>query len=286
MKLQNRDFCFCTFAAGKVYRNLVKNLIQDCQKYAPGTPFILLTDRPGDFSDIKNNDVLIFGHKRQGVLCYHERRFAIANALSKFNSCMYLDADIRICALIPDNLSWFPGITARSCTSMMKHIRGRLDKTNPPRLTLVKEFNFYKDMAKKIGLDLEKDPITFVNEFLFVVTRDGGKEIEFLEQWQKLALYAELHQHHKHPAYAIGLAAAKVGFPIRHDTMEGIDFFDDRIEKVRIAKGQSDPEAKKMYFEVQKKIENSNSSIFDKIVRKITKNIEYIYHSVRLRSYF
>lgn len=283
MKTPNKDLCFCTFAGGTVYRNLVKNLIGDLTKYAPGTPFILLTDKPSDFSDVENDDILIFGHKRQGVLCYHERRFAIAHALSKFNSCMYLDADVRICAPVPQNLSWLPGITARSCTSLIKHFRGRLDKTDPPRLSLVKEFNFYKDMAKKIGLDLEKDPITFVNEFLFVVTRDGGKEVEFLEQWQKLALYAELHQHHKHPAYAIGLAAAKIGFPIRHDTMEGLDFFDDRIEQVRIAKGQSDPEAKKKFFEEQKKIEYSNSSIFDKIVRKITKKIEYMYHSVRLR---
>ncbi|MEB3282567.1 MAG: hypothetical protein VKK42_26980 [Lyngbya sp.] len=283
MKPQSRDFCFCTFAAGKVYRNLVKNLIKDCQKYAPGTPFILLTDRPDNFSEIKNNDVLIFGHKRQGVLCYHERRSAITNALSKFNSCMYLDADVRICAPVPENLSWSPGITARSCTSMIKHIRERLEKTDPPKPSLVKEFNFYEDMAQKIGLDLTKDPIMFVNEFLFVVTRDGGKEVEFLEQWQKLALYAELHKHHKHPAYAIGLAAAKVGFPIRYDTMEGLDFFDDRIETVRIAKGQSDPEAKQKYFEEQKKIEHSNSSIVDKIIRKIAKKIEYIYHSVRLR---
>lgn len=283
MNQQNIDFCFCTFASGKLYRDLVKNLIGDFKKYAPGIPVILLTDKPSDFHDRHNDNLVILGHKRQGILSYHERRFAIAYALSKFNSCMYLDADVRICAPIPDKMLWSPGITARSCTSLNKHFRERLDKTDPPRPNLLKEFIFYKDTAQKLGLDLEKDPMTFVNEFLFVVTRDNGKEVEFLEQWQKLALYAELNKYHKHPAYAIGLAAAKVGFPIRHDTMDGLDFFDDRIEKVRIAKGQSDPDAKKQYFEDQKTIELSNSSILDKIIKKISKKIEYTYHSLRLK---
>lgn len=283
MNPKNINFCFCTFASGQVYRDLVKNLIEDLKKYAPRIPIILLTDKPSTFRDCQNENLVILKHKRQGILSYHERRFTIAHALSTFNSCMYLDADVRICAPIPENRVWSPGITARSCTSLNKHFQERLNKTNPPRPSFLKEFNFYQDTAQKIGLDWENDPMTFVNEFLFVVTRDNGKEVEFLEQWGKLALYAELNKYHKHPAYAIGLAAAKVGFPIQHDTMEGLDFFDDRIEKVRIAKGQSDPEAKKQYFEDQRKIEMSNSSILNKVVKKLSKKIEYTYHSVRLK---
>jgi hypothetical protein len=133
-------------------------------------------------------------------------------------------------------------------------------------------------------LDLEADQVKFINEFLFVVTRDAGREVEFLKQWEKLAIYAELNGLHNDPAFAMGLAATKVGFPVRNDVMEGLDFFDDRIEAVRIAQGQSDPEAKKVYFEMQKKLEYPHRSIPQKIMRKIGKSIEYGYHSSRLKT--
>ncbi|WP_228061991.1 hypothetical protein [Coleofasciculus sp. LEGE 07081] len=166
---------------------------------------------------------------------------------------------------------------------MIKHIKQRINKTNPPRPSLIRQFEFYQRMAKKLGLDIKTDPIIWIYEFLFVVTRDSGKEIEFLKYWGKLALYAELHGHHKHPAYAIGLAAAKAGLPIRHDVMNGIDFFDDRVEKVRISKGQSDSNAKQMYFEAQKALENPQGSISKKAMNKVVKYMEYGYHSTRLK---
>ncbi len=74
-----------------------------------------------------------------------------------------------------------------------------------------------------------------------------------------------------------------MGFPVRHDVMEGLYFFDDRIEAVRIAKGQSDPEAKKVYFERQKKLEYPHRSISQKIMIKFGKFIDYGYHSTRLK---
>lgn len=277
---ENQDFCFCTFAANKVYRNLAKELASDLGKYSPGTTFIIFTDNPSEFSNYSN--VLVFKHKRQGVLYYHERRFAIAKALSMFNSCIYLDADVRICAPVPEDMQWLPGITARSSTTMIKHIQGLLKKTDPPRPSIIKLFEFIKKMGQKLDLDVESDQVTFINEFLFVVTKDAGKEVEFLKQWEKLALYAEVNGYHKHPAYAMGLAAAKVGFPVRHDVMEGIDFFDDRIERVRISKGQSDPKAKQVYFETQKKIEYPKRSIAEKIIIKVGKYVEYYYHLIRL----
>jgi hypothetical protein len=65
--------------------------------------------------------------------------------------------------------------------------------------------------------------------------------------------------------------------------MEGLDFFDDRIERIRISLGQSDPNAKKNYFEVQQKIENQPRSLLQKILRKINNWLDYFYHSIRLR---
>ena len=280
MNLEQKDFCICTYVAGKTYRSLAKNLIGDLAKYAPEIPFIIYTDKPQDFENYSN--VLVFGHKRQGVLYYHERRFAIQKALSMFKSCMYIDSDVRICAPIPHR-EWLPGITARSCTGMMKHFQERIEKVNPPLVSAVKKFKFFKQMAEKVDVDIEKDEITCVNEFLFVVTRDSGKEEEFLKYWEKISLYAELNGLHKHPAYAMGLAATKVNFEIRHDVMEGVDFFDDRIEKIKIAKGQVSSKERLEYFEAQNKIENPNHSIFQKVVKKLKKYTEYYYHSMRLK---
>ena len=282
MNKEENNFCFCTFAAGSIYRSLVKNLVSDIEKYAPGTPFILFTDKPSEFSN--NSHVLVFKHKRQGISFHYERRFAIAKALSMFNSCMYLDADVRICAPVSQDIiarEWLPGITARSCTSMTKHFRTLINDS--PQTSRVRNFEVTKKMALKLNLDLEADQITFIHEFLFVVTRDAGREIEFLKQWEKLATYSELHGIYNAPAFAMGLAATKVGFPVRHDVMEGLDFFDDRIEAVRIAKGQSDTEAKKVYFEMHKKLEYPHRSISKKIMRKIGKFIDYGYYSTRLK---
>ncbi|MBH8551242.1 hypothetical protein I8751_02360 [Nostocaceae cyanobacterium CENA357] len=279
-----RNFCFCTYAAGKIYRALVKNLLSDIEKFAPKIPVILYTDRPQEFDEYKfNKNILVFGHHRQGVLHYHERRFAIAKALLTFNSCMYLDADVRICAPVPQYQQWLPGITARSCTSMLKHFQERINKTNPPPASVIQQFEMLKKMARKLNVDIDTEDITWINEFLFVVTRDSGKEVQFLKNWEKLALYAELNSLHKHPAYAMGLAAAKAGFSVRHDVMEGLDFFDDRIEKVRIASGQSQRNTKLAYFETQQRIENSHNSTSQKIRKKLTKYSEYLYYAVRLK---
>ncbi|MBE9215452.1 hypothetical protein IQ247_22770 [Plectonema cf. radiosum LEGE 06105] len=280
MNLAQKDFCICTYVAGNTYRSLAKNLIGDLAKYAPEIPFMIYTDKPEEFQ--KYNNVLVFGHKRKGVLYYHERRFAIQKALSMFKSCMYIDSDVRICAPIPQR-EWLPGITARSCTNMIKHFQERINKTNPPSVSAVKKFEFFQKMAKKLDVDLETEKVTWINEFLFVVTRDSGKETEFLKNWEKIALYAEVNGLHKHPAYAMGLAATKANFEVRHDVMEGVDFFDDRVEKIRISKGQASSKDKLEYFAAQNKIENPHDSILKKIIKKANKYIEYLYHSMRLK---
>ncbi|MBD2057451.1 hypothetical protein H6F88_15720 [Oculatella sp. FACHB-28] len=275
------DLCFCTLAFGDTYRSLAKELAKDLEQYAPDVPFVLFTDKVSEFKAHKN--VLAFGHRRRGVLLYHERRFAIAKALTMANSCMYLDADVRICAPVPRNIQWLPGLTARSCSSMNKHIRERLNKTDPPDPKAVKVVETYKKMAHKVGVDPEDDQIRFINEFLFVITKDSGREIEFLDLWGRLALYAELLGMHKHPTYAMGLAAVKTGLHIRHDVMEGLDFFDDRIEKVRIANGQSDPAAKQKYFETQQKVEQRYRSLPHKAIDKISRFFRHHYHTTRLK---
>lgn len=117
-----KNFCFCTLALGKKYSALASLLAKDIEIYSPNTSFIILTDHPEEFS--KYRQVLVFKHEQQGVKCYHDKRFAIAKALSLFNSCIFIDSDMRILASVPEDMQWLltPGISARACMDMPKKI--------------------------------------------------------------------------------------------------------------------------------------------------------------------
>lgn len=279
MNQEKKDFCFCTLAFSETYRTLALELAGDLQKYSPETVFIVYTDKPQQFKDCSN--VLVFKHRQKGVFCYHERRFAIAKALSLYNSCIYLDADVRIVAPVSPDLKWLPGITARSCDNLVAHHNRMIYKNGSPRLDKLKNFEIIQKTAQNLDVNLEE--VTYLNEFLFVVTRDAGRELEFLKQWEKIALSFELQGLHKGPGNAMGIAATKVGFPIRHDVMEGISFFDDRIERERIKKGQADPNASLIYFEKQKSVELAKRSPTQKALLKLNRTAAYLYHSARLR---
>ena len=279
MNQEDQEFCFCTVAFSHTYRSLALKLAKDLEKYAPDIPFIVFTDKPEVFSGQSN--VLVTKHRRKGVLVYHERRFAIAQALTMFNSCMYLDADVRICDNVPQR-KWLPGITAKSSYPLLKHHQSVIEGKNQ-KPWRYKAWSLIRDMADKLDLDLEKDDIQFINEFLFVVTRASGVEQEFLQLWDKLAIYSDLHGVHKGPGNAMGLAAAKVGFPVRRDEMAGLDFFDDRVERWKIQQGKADPADKQAYFDAQNTIENSRRSLLTRAVAKARKSLEYFYHSVRLK---
>ncbi|MBD2563461.1 MULTISPECIES: hypothetical protein [Nostoc] len=274
-------FCFCTLACGKNYRDLALLLAKDIEKFSPNTSFVILTDYPNDFSQQPN--VLAFKHRQQSIKFYHDKRFVIAKGLSLFNSCIFIDADMRILAPVPQYPKWIstPGITARGCENMPKKYAKVL--AGNPDAKLLKEFKVAKKAASKLNLELENEHLNFVYEYLFAVTKDSGKEIEFLKQWEILASYCELNGLYDSEGNAIGLAAAKAGLPVRWSTMEGISFFKNRIEFVRIKKGESKMEDMAIYFEQQTKLEYPKRFIWQKTILKIAKLIKYLYNFLRLR---
>jgi hypothetical protein len=275
-------FCFCTLAFGKKYRALALLLAKDIEKYSPHTAFVVLTDNTQELSNQPN--ILAFKHRQQSVKCYHDKRFVIEKALSLFNSCIFMDADMRILApVVPQNLEWLqlPGITARGCESMPKKYTKVFAGTANARVC--KEFQVTYKTAKKLNLQLESEEVKFVYEYLFAVTKDSGRETEFLKQWEKIAPYYELNGVYDAEGNAIGLAAAKASLPVRWSAMEGITFFKDRTELIKIQKGQSNMEEMAMYFEQQQMLEHPNRSLFEKVIVNLGKNIDYFYSLVRLR---
>lgn len=275
------SLCFCTAAYSKQYVRLAKLLATDLHEFAPNHLFVVFTDRPTDFHNHAN--VIAIKHWCRGVQPYHERRFAIQYALSIASTVMYLDADVRICDPIPDDLDFRPGLTARSCGNMKKHLQLRFNKSSLSSGDLRKK-QIIEKMANKVGVDIYSPSVKFINEFLFVVKADEGREQEFLRLWGELAIYANNLGLYKHPTYAMALAAIKSGFPIYHSEMNGLNFFDDRIEKVRISKGESTLGARAtQYFQAQVQIEQQNPSPAKRLGRFAHKHLHLWYNIARVR---
>jgi hypothetical protein len=274
-------FCFCTLAFGKKYRALALLLANDLTKYSPHTSFVVLTDNEEDFRH--HPQILAFKHRQQSVKCYHDKRFAIAQALSLFNSCIYIDADMRILAPVPQSPEWLqvPGITARACEVMTKKYAKVLAGTVDAKLG--RELKITQQAAQKLNLEFADEKIKFVYEYLFAVTKDSGKEIEFIKQWENIAHYFELNGIYDGEGNAIGLAAAKAGLPVRWGEMSGINFFKDRTELVRIQKGESDMKEMAIYFEQQQILEYPKYSLREKIFLKLSQRLGYVYNLLRVR---
>ena len=278
---QEKNFCFCTLALGKKYRALALLLAKDIEVHSPNTYFVIFTDCPQQFS--KYPHVLAFEHKQQGVKCYHDKRFPIAKALSLFNSCIFMDSDMRILAPVKD-LQWLlsPGISARACIDISKKFaKGFLTKNKAE----IKTFEVAKKATSQLNLDAQWENIKFVHEYLFAITKDSGKEIEFLRQWDTLANYFELNGIYHGEGIAIGLAACKARFPVRWSEMSGISFFNNIIEAVKIQKGQSNLDEISKYLEEHKKIINPKQSILRIKIDNLRQQIVVFYRFMKLKTF-
>ncbi|YAF96996.1 MAG: hypothetical protein AB3A66_04795 [Nodularia sp. CChRGM 3473] len=209
MSQEQKDYCFCTLALRKKYRLLARQLASDLEKYAPGTSLLVFTDDINDFSDFPN--VLAFKHHQKGILlCYHDKSIVMEIALSKFPAVIYIDADTRILAPLPDNWEWKPGITVGHYENLIEHV----SRYTPERLQSLQK------VAAHLNLHLENT--TYVGESLFIIVRDEGRELEYLKYWRIIGRYLELKGIHAGVGNAMGLAAAKVGWTIGTDGWQKI----------------------------------------------------------------
>lgn len=262
-----KEFCFCTAVYGIEYLRLASLLAEDLQKYSPSSKLIIVTNRPGFFAGQSN--VLAIKHRCRGVQPYHERRFAINYGLSFFDTVISIDSDARILAPIAKELSFKPGLAAKSCCGLQKHMAERLKKPTKERLA---QQNIICRMAQSVDLDITNSALKFINEFLFAVTKDQGREQEFLRLWGELAILADTLGMHKHPTYAMAMAAVKSGFPVYRDEMPGLEIFDDRVIRWNIQRNKMEltPQIESM-LDQQHEIENGKKSITKRISRKVRK---------------
>ena len=201
-----KDFCFCTLALGHRYRLMAQKLAEDLVKYAPHTQLIIYTDYPKDFSN--NSNVVAFKHTQQSTLrCVNDKRFLLQKSLSIYPAAIFVDADTRIISNLPEKIQWSPGITA-----CHKNLIEHLQKRDP------KSLDFLRKTASKVGIGKNTwGQVQWVGESIYIITRDQGKEIEFLETWGMIVNYLELHNVHLNDGNIMGIAAAKVGWTIHQE---------------------------------------------------------------------
>jgi hypothetical protein len=245
-------------------------LAKDLQKQAPNISFVVLTDRPADF--VEYTHVISIKHRLQSVKGYHDKRFVIEKAFERFDTCVFLDSDVRIIGPVPEGLEWFPGIKARTGCSILKHNAGK-----KPRVQLAA----IEQVAQKLDINLQETK--WFHEFMFVVTKQAGAEKVFLKLWQTIAYFFEMQGIYNGEGNVIGLAAAKAGLTVRFDCEDKFPFFKDNIEQVRVKMGQSNLTDKQIYFEMHKEIEYPKRPSWRKIVDKLTGQAVFLYRLLRLR---
>lgn len=263
-------FCFGTLAVGDRYCQHAQMLAKDIQNYAPTRKLIVLSDRPQDFQQY--SQVLAFPHQLQSVKGYHDKRFVLEKALSLFETCILLDADVRIIGSVGTDLKWPPGITARAGCSLAKQLQ---DIRKPYEIEVIQTVARY--------LDLDVNNVQWLHEFMFAMTRQNGKEAEFFQLWQTISYFFESQGIYYGEGYAMGFAAAKVGLDFGFDRTDWFPFFKDNIEKVRIKNGQSQRQDKQPYFDTHHKIEYPPRSLPQKAWMKLKKSVSLYPRLWRLR---
>lgn len=263
-------FCFCTLAVGQRYRTHARILASDLQHYAPQVPFVVLTDRPQDFAQFAQ--AKSFRHRIQSVKGYHDKRFVLAKALALFDTCIFLDADVRILGPLPENMTWLPGLTARTGCNILKH-----NSSSNQRKALI----VIQKTAQLLDIDLSKT--CWFHEFMFVVKRQEGAELDFLQLWQPISYFFELQGLYAGEGNVMALAAACSGLTLRIEPEDRFPFFKDNIERVRIQAGKSNPQDKQAYFELQRKIEYPKQPLWRKACDKLIRKAILSYRWFRLR---
>ena len=210
MEKKTKNFCFCTLAFSSYYRQMAKDLAKDLDQYAPGIKLIVGTDKPQDFQN--HHNVISYPQKQQGILhCYHDKRFPIAEGLSRFQIAILIDADNRIVKELPTEIQDFVGIQG-----VYKNLVEHIQKYRPERLEITQK------IAEKLNLDL--DQVSYFGEALLMVSRDDDKSQKFIEAWGKIGRYLELQGIHSGSGIAIGLAVSQIGWtPSKNSDWERIN---------------------------------------------------------------
>lgn len=275
------DYCFCTLALGEIYCELAIQLANDLAQHSQGSPFLVLTDRPEKFAGIRNTTVI--DHQKKSVEGYNDKLCVVNKALESYDTCIFLDADMRILKTVRlENEIFEPGIKSYVIKSW-KDVTNEALSGGPARWKS-KGLRIMRVLRKKLNLKPDDKDIPFVVEFLFAVTKFEKINI-FLDKWNELAELCEKNQQFRHEGFSIGLAALLTESPISQNSFSGLKFFEPKISIQDHLNGDRSI-TQEAYDELASSIYSIRyqtgtkrfflNSISDKFRRKVTKLFRYI----------
>lgn len=229
--LNAEEVCYTSLALGRLYNQHALQLAKDIALFSPKIPFVALTDRPHLYKNL--NGVLEIKHTPQSVGIYHDKLFCIKESLSRFNTCIFLDADCRLLGDFAQSRQWKPGITAKSCCSLQKH----LTRNSKPQT--VKAYELACQVAQLYRLNLED--ARFVIEIAFIVSHIEDSISVFIQTWEEIRDTFESQGIFNGEGMAIALAALRSQLPIYHYNTgyfntpeEGIILYKDKLYNRKI----------------------------------------------------
>ena len=215
---------FCTLAIHAPYRNRARRLCAD----APGLPWIVLTDEPGDFAGLQVRAIRHAptgpmaadyldripptggGH---GAAAYHDKRFALRFALQDFDTAIFVDADSRIGTLPP--LGVFPpGLAVLPV--VRKSVAEHLETCGSWRMRA------FVELARHLTGDADiLRSARWCHETCMAVTKDG-RESGFFAAWGRAAEFLQAHGVYSGEGGVVGVAAAFAGWTVDYEALAGI----------------------------------------------------------------
>jgi hypothetical protein len=274
----SNEYCICTLALGEKYCLLAKQLAQDLEQFS-NHPFLVLTDDPSHFYKLHN--VITINHRKLSMLGYNDKLCVVQKALKVYDTCIFLDADVRILGpVFLDDELFKPGISAYRVRSWEYVVNEALSGKPAPWKS--NNLRIMKQLRRTLNLHQNDSDIPYIVEFLFAVTRH--KDIDsFFYQWNKVAEFCEKNKFFIHEGFSIGLAALLTGYPFSKNSFNGLRFFEplislqDHVPAGLIDKTEYDRLCTSIHFF---KGSETNSQSGSKIIMKL--NMLLRYYKIRM----
>jgi hypothetical protein len=149
----------------------------------------------------------------RGAAAYHDKRFAIAEALKEFDTAIYVDADSRIRSL-PSLRPFSPGLAVLPVVE--KSVAEHLETCGSWRLP------FFSELARHLTGDTKiLSQARWCHEALIAVTtnEDGSR---FFNAWATAANFLQTRDVYSGEGGVIGLAAAIAGWSVDYKALDAL----------------------------------------------------------------
>lgn len=217
-----RHYCFCTLALGEGYALLALQLAGDIARFAPGASLFVLSDHSHLLAGTAN--VVVRPHVRRSALGYNDKLCVVAQALREFDTCIFLDADVRI--LQPVHLEptvFEPGLHA--CRPLTWAIVRDRHSSGVPAHWKREFLRMQVALRRDLKLQVPDEQVPHVQEQVFAVSR-GEQTTRFLRLWNDVAARCERKGFFRWEGLTIGVAALLSGMPVVEEAFLGLRFFE------------------------------------------------------------